>query len=161
MYISFEQMPAEAKIWIYQSNKMLEESGKTIFEEKVKDFLTHWEAHQQGLKASFKLLYNRFLVLAVDEAQTQASGCSIDKSVHFLKDMEKEFDITLLDRSEVAFLGEGNQINTVGFLKIKSQIQAGNLRADSIVFDNSLSLLADFEGKWKRPAQETWLARYF
>ena len=50
-----------------------------------------------------EIRYNRFIILIVDESHAGASGCSIDKSVHFMQQLEQEYGINLFDRFNLAY----------------------------------------------------------
>jgi len=160
MYYPFDEMPNEARIWIYQSKTFLEPSSLELLKNKLLDFTEHWESHNRPLKASFELIEDRFLVIAVDESLAPASGCSVDSSVHFLKSLENELGLQLMDRSEVAYL-LGEEIQTAMLSQIKSKVQDGLIQPDTLVFDNSLSKLSSFRNEWKKEANKTWLSRYF
>ena len=44
------------------------------------------------------VLFDRFIIFAVDEQKVGASGCSIDSSVHFVKALGKELEVNFFDR---------------------------------------------------------------
>jgi len=66
MYIPFDQMPDESRVWIYPSNRPFSESEIPLLKELIEQFLTQWTAHNQALEASYDLPYNRFIILAVN-----------------------------------------------------------------------------------------------
>src|SRR3954466_10284215 len=98
MYVDPSLMPSDSRIWIYQSNRTFSGQEISVIEERAKQFLETWTAHDNALRASFEIRYNHFLLIMIDKNYAQASGCSIDKSVHFIQSLEKEFNITLMDR---------------------------------------------------------------
>ena len=51
-------------------------------------FLTQWTAHGASLNAGVSIPYNRFIVIALDESQQEATGCSIDASVKIIQEIE-------------------------------------------------------------------------
>ena len=91
MYVPFENLPLESKIWIYQSNRKFTEEEFALIENDLKTFIDSWAAHGTGLEASYLLKYNRFIILAVNQEVQMATGCSIDKSVEFIQSIEKEY----------------------------------------------------------------------
>src|SRR5688500_17045791 len=107
MFVDFEQMPAHAKVWVYQANRTLDKKTQKVILDNLKKFIQEWDAHGKTLKGSAILLYNLFLILAVDEEYNQASGCSIDKSVHYLKELGDHLDVDFFDRSKQAFVQNG------------------------------------------------------
>ena len=85
---NFNKMPADARVWVYQSSRMLSPEEVDLVASASESFLNQWQAHGNDLRASFKVAYDRFLILTVDESAGQASGCSIDASVHLIKALE-------------------------------------------------------------------------
>lgn len=160
MYTEFENLPAHTRVWIYQADRNLTVQEQEMLESRLKVFTENWAAHQQPLKASAKVFYARFVVLAVDESYNQASGCSIDSSVHFLQELEKELEVNFFERSNQAFLKE-DEIHTAHIKKLKQKIAEGFIEGDTLVFNNLVTNMQELQQNWKQPAKESWLARYF
>src|SRR2546423_14019021 len=97
------QFSEQSRVWIYQSDKQLYDAQVNELQQQLDNFTSEWTAHNHQLKAKAEIRYNRFLILIVDESQAGASGCSIDKSVNFIKRLEQEFGINLLDRFNLAY----------------------------------------------------------
>lgn len=162
MYIPFNEMPTHAKVWVYQANRELTQEEITLLETQSKDFLEQWAAHQQPLKSSSNIFYSRFLVIAVDESFNAASGCSIDASVHFVQSLESKLKVDFFDRSKVAFFNpEEKVVFTEDLKNLKQKIAEGIIQAETPVFNNLVTDLASFQREWQKPAQSSWLARYF
>ena len=160
MLIPFNQMPDTARIWIYQAERKLNAEEASFVQKAADYFLTNWQAHGQDLKSSFSLEYDQFLVLTVDESHNQASGCSIDASVHLIQKLEAELGISFTTNGQVAFmLGDGVVLKP--FNTIKSAIQNQEIARETTVFDNTIQSLADFRTKWPAKSQDTWISRYF
>ena len=96
MYIPFDNLPEESKIWIYQSNRKFSDEEMAEIEVGLKDFVENWAAHGTGLEASYQLKYNRFIILAVNQEIQMATGCSIDSSVQFIQNLEQKYSVDLL-----------------------------------------------------------------
>src|SRR5580698_9087632 len=92
-----------SKVRIYQSTRELNADEMARITSILNDFTTGWTAHNNQLKAKAEVRYNRFIILVVDETQAGASGCSIDKSVNFMKLVEQQFGINLFDRFNLAY----------------------------------------------------------
>jgi len=160
MLVKFEELPQNSRVWIYQSKDYLNETQVNNIQKLLEKFTTSWESHQKPLKASFEVAYNRFIILAVDESFNQASGCSIDSSVHFLKELENQFGLDLFNRQYVAFW-QGEEVKTTSLLEIKQKIAEGIIQENTLIFNNLVSDIASFKQKWQQNAKETWVARYF
>ncbi|MGZ4117532.1 MAG: ABC transporter ATPase, partial [Bacteroidia bacterium] len=106
---TISNMPSDARLWVYQSNTALSDAQVSTIKNEGANFISDWAAHGASLKAAFDVLYDRFIVIAVDEQQAMATGCSIDKSVKFVKELEQKFNLNLFDRMQVAYR-KGNEI---------------------------------------------------
>jgi len=160
MFVPFEEMPGYARVWIYQSDRELTSSEQDIIDEHVVKFLNDWAAHGSGLQSSGKIFHNRFLVLLVDEAQAQASGCSIDSSVHFVQSLESKLGVNFFDRTKVAFLSEG-EVFLEPLVNIRNRTTNGKIYQDTLTFNNLVRDKNEMEEKWMVPVGETWLEEYF
>ncbi|MEO1651915.1 MAG: ABC transporter ATPase [Bacteroidota bacterium] len=160
MYIPFQEIPPTARLWVYQADRNLEKSEIENIKEDLKLFITQWTAHQQTLKASAEVFYQRFIILSVDESLNAASGCSIDASVHFLKQLEQKYELNLFDRSQILYLEE-DTLRTSSLKDLKQAIAEGKITQDTYIFNNSVSDREGFDKNWKQKAEASWMARYF
>ena len=87
MKVEFDKISDESRIWIYQSNDDFTEFDVDVINKKSDLFVSNWMAHNKELEASFKILNNRFLAIAVNEDYNPIGGCSIDYSLQLLKDI--------------------------------------------------------------------------
>ncbi|XOV92759.1 MAG: hypothetical protein ACFHWX_21460 [Bacteroidota bacterium] len=160
MLYSFDEMPDTSRMWIYQSDRPFTEAEILAIEQEARVFVDSWAAHGQKLKAAYKIEHKQFLLLAVDESFNEASGCSIDESVGFIKNLEQTLGLQLLNRSNVAFYIDGEVV--VEPLKdLKSRIDEGQIKKDTLIFNGFINKLEDFRNAWTQPAEESWMARYF
>lgn len=161
MYKPFDQMPDNARIWTYTSNRRLDKSELEILSSRLSAFCEQWNTHGALMPTSFDIRFDQVIILAVDESQLGASGCSIDSSVRLLRDIETEFGIDLLNQGKVSYLsGEDNlEVNTL--LGIKSKVKEGILRSETIVLNPVVQSKSDLEKNWKIRAKESWLNKFF
>ena len=160
MLIPFEEMPDHARVWIYQIERKLSDQEAEFVGQNTAHFLNQWQAHGQDLKASFDVKYNQFLIISVDESFSQASGCSIDASVHLIKALENELQLSFITSGQVAFK-QGEEINLYPFNQLKSQIKENTIQPNTLVFDNTVQSVGDFRSRWLRESRDTWVGRYF
>jgi hypothetical protein len=160
MFVDFEEMSANSRIWIYQSSREFSDEEVGIIKDESKIFLTQWTAHGSGLKSSSKVYYNRFLVICVDEDYSQASGCSIDASVHFVKSLENRISTQFFDRSIIAFL-----LNEKVIIEDLKDIQGGmtkdSISSGSLTFNNLIQVKSQLDNEWIVPVEGSWLGKYF
>ena len=160
MHVPFETQPKSARVWIYQADRALKDQECRFIEKNAKAFCEQWAAHGVALKSSFKILHNRFLILAVDEQANMASGCSIDSSVNFIRSIEKQMDMDFLDRTKVAFV-VNNEVFAEPFANLKTKVQNGEITKATMTFNNLVANVGEFEENWLVEAGNSWLKRYF
>jgi hypothetical protein len=147
------------RIWIYTLSKALNEDQMVDFKRRCQKFVEGWTAHDVSLDASFELFKNRLLIFKVNEATYNASGCSIDKQVRFIKELEQAFSIELLNRLLVAIEKDG-AVEVIKAAQVKDMLSGGELDENTIIFDNTITQSSDLAAKWRLPLKATWLSKY-
>jgi hypothetical protein len=155
MYVPIDRLPADARIWIFQSPRPLTNEEADWVREETRRFVEEWTAHNVALRAGFDLLDGHFLILGIDERQAMASGCSIDKSVHLIRRISERLGADLLDRMHFAF-GEGERLRVVGRKEFARLVETGEIGPETIVYNNLVDRLADLRSGWKIPFAESW-----
>ena len=150
-------LPLHSRVWIYQSSRFLAPPEVENVLQTTQEFLAEWNSHGNQLSAEIQLLHNLFLVIAVDEAAAMASGCSIDKSVRMVKQLENKLNVSLTGRTTLAYLDESKNIQLKNLADFKKQMENGNISPQTVIFNNLLSTLADFKSNWTIPASQSWL----
>ena len=154
MFVPYHEIANSSRVWVYQSDRSLSDKEVVFIQQKLLAFCKDWKAHQEHLESSYKVLYNRFIILLVDEQQQNASGCSIDSSIKVIKEIEAEFCIDLFNRTQIAFALEG-EIVTLSIPEFKKVVQT-----DTVVFNNLVTTKADLEENWETVARNSWHAKF-
>lgn len=157
MYVSFDQLPPQARIWIYQSDKKITAEQNAIISQALHAFSEQWSVHGMPMETSFEIRYNRFIILGAND---QASGCSIDSSVRTLKGVGESLGINFFDRNQIAFLQEA-EVVLIPMNQLKATLEQGKWNNSTQTFNNLASTKAELEKNWILPAAATWLKRYF
>ena len=160
MIVPFENLPPESRVWIYPSDRPFREEEYTKLKEALTDFLSSWTAHNQKLEAGFDLPYNRFIILGLNQEKVQASGCSIDASVHFIQELEKAFELSLLDKMNVTFK-QGEYLVHKTLEDFKKMANERAISKSTIVFNNLVDTVNGYHNFWEVPAEESWHNRFF
>ena len=150
----------QSRVWIYQSDRELYDDEVKQLHEILNKFASEWTAHNHQLKAKAEIRYNRFLILIVDENQAGASGCSIDKSVNFIKKVEQEFGINLLDRFNLAYR-VGEKVLSAPRHEFEELLRLGKINSNTIVYNNLVQNLEQLETKWEVPFKDSWHNQLF
>lgn len=159
MFVPFEEISPTARVWIYQLDRSVTEQEKGEIGKVIKEFCHQWQAHGSPLYTSFQLMYDHFVVLAVDEKAASASGCSIDGSVRVLKELGARHNIDFFNRSLAAFL-INDEIVVYPLNQLKEIFTSGTLSPATTTFNNLVESKADFLDNWMVPAGKSWLAKY-
>ena len=160
MYVPFENLPEESRIWIYQSNRKFSDAEMSEIETDLQSFLNEWAAHGTSLESSYLLKYNRFIIIAVNQEIQAATGCSIDSSVEFIQGLEKKYDVDLLDKMNVTFK-QGDHIAHKTLMDFKKMVKDKSVTENTIVFNNLVNNIEEFNESWEVPAIDSWHSRFF
>ncbi|MGY8946023.1 MAG: ABC transporter ATPase [Flavobacteriales bacterium] len=160
MITSFSEMSKNSRIWIYQSNRKFINSEIEEINSRILDFLKTWTTHGTDMYSSYQIKYNRFIIIALDESKTSASGCSIDSCVQFIQGLEKTFEVNLLDKMNVAFK-QGDYITYKSIEDFKKLVTNKSVSEKTIVFNNLVVDIDDFNTNWEVPAINSWHSRFF
>lgn len=153
--MNYQELAEGSRVWIYQSSRKLSNEEVEQILKYGREFIDNWAAHGADLRAAIEVFYNRFIVLFADESQVQASGCSIDSSVHFMKKIQEAFGIDLFDRLNIAFR-TSNGIDSLRMNDFQAALSNGQLSEETLVFNNLVENKLDFETKWEVPVKESW-----
>lgn len=152
-------LPAHSRIWIYQSDRKLSDTEVAMVQQQGNTFTAGWNAHGQALFSEVFVVHAHFVILAVDEQVAAASGCSIDKSMHFIKSLEQELGISLTNRLNIA-LKTGETVGLTRLHELEEQIKSGKVSPDQLFFDNTVSSLGLLQNEWIKPLKDSWLSRF-
>ena len=156
---TLESLAPESRVWIYGAERALNREETKLVRDRAREFVANWESHARDLTAGADVLHNRFLVLAVDETQAEASGCSIDGSVNFVKALGAEIGVDFFNRMRFSYRDENGKIHTVGREEFKLLYSQGQLKNDSIVFDPLVKELGELRQIFERPLEDSWHSR--
>lgn len=159
MLVAFNTLPESARVWIYQCSRSFSEQELTEIRSDFDAFIENWTAHGNELKAGYEIKYKRFIVLALDQSAQNATGCSIDASVHFIQQLEKKYDVLLLDKMNVSYK-QGEFIAYKSLLDFKTMAKKKAISKNTIVFNNLVTNKREYEEHWEVPASESWHSRF-
>ncbi|MGQ3679531.1 ABC transporter ATPase [Tenacibaculum discolor] len=159
MFTEYKKLPQNSRVWVYQSDREFTQEEIEFISAKALLFIDNWTRHGDDLKGSFTIKYNQFLILGVDENFNNVSGCSIDASVRFIQELEKELELDLMDKMNVSFK-DGDNINIVKLPEFQNFAKEQKVTAETVVFNNMVNTKEDLEKKWEVPANESWHARF-
>lgn len=159
--VSFDRLPDSARLWVFAAERSLSPAESEALLAEVDGFLDQWAAHGVPLTSARDWRYDRFLLVAVDEAAAGVSGCSIDALTGQLRDHERRLGIALLDNGPVTYR-EGDRIARLPRPRFAQLADSGAVGPDTTVFDNTVATVgAVRSGRWEAAARQTWHGRVF
>jgi hypothetical protein len=159
MLVDFNTLPEESRVWIYQANRSFTDQEILEIQEKLDTFIENWTAHGSDLQSGYIVKYKRFIVIALNQNLNKATGCSIDASVHFIQQLEKDYNVDLMDKMNVSYK-QGDYIAYKTLLDFKKMAKDKAVSKHTIVFNNMVTNIAEFNENWEVPASDSWHSRF-
>ncbi len=159
MLVDFNTLQEESRVWIYQANRSLTPEEIEEIRGKLDVFIENWTAHGSDLQAGYLIKYKRFIVIGLNQNLNAATGCSIDASVHFIQQLEKDYNVDLMDKMNVSYK-QGDFIAYKSLVDFKKMAKDRAVSKNTIVFNNLVTNIAEFNDNWEVPASESWHNRF-
>jgi hypothetical protein len=158
MFTPLHKLSDTSRVWIYQATTPFSDVIANGIREAAKEFTEQWTAHDASLKAGAEVYHNVFLVFAVDESHNDASGCSLDKKVRFVREMEQKFNLDFFDRMRIAWKSASN-VAIVSFSEFGNLLESGKVNDSTLVYDNLVTTLKELRERWEVPLAHSWHRR--
>ena len=122
------------------------------------EFVGGWKAHGAQLAAAYRIIADQFLIIAVDESQQQATGCSIDKSVHLLQEFGAKHHLDFFNRMLVHVM-ENGAFASYSTSELKTAIAEGNIGPKTQIMNTTAATLQE-SGMGTFDLADSWAAKY-
>ena len=122
------------------------------------EFVGGWKAHGAQLAAAYRIIADQFLIIAVDESQQQATGCSIDKSVHLLQEFGAKHHLDFFNRMLVHVMDSGT-FTSYSTSELKTAIAEGNIGPKTQIMNTTAATLQE-SGMGTFDLADSWAAKY-
>lgn len=156
--VEFSQLPDNARVWIFASDRPLRgDEARTLLNE-VDGFLSQWKAHGAPLRSAREWRDDQFLVIGVDPTAEQASGCSIDGLFRGLRSLEHALSTTLVAGGRVFYRDANGSPRVAQRGDVAELHSRGVIADDTPVFDTAITDAKAFRERFERRARDTWVA---
>ncbi|WGD34475.1 ABC transporter ATPase [Olleya sp. YS] len=159
MLVDFNTLPETSRVWIYQANRSFSDSELEEIKSKLDSFIEGWTAHGSDLKAGYDIRYKRFIIIALDQELNVATGCSIDASVTFIQQLEKDYNVDLLDKMNVSYK-QGEFVAHKTLTDFRKMAKDKAVSKKTIVFNNLVTNIGELNESWEVPASQSWHNRF-
>ena len=151
-------MNPESRMWFYGLKTPMNAAQSAELKGIMDDFVGGWKAHGAQLAAAYRLIANQFLIIAVDETQQQATGCSIDKSVHLLQEFGENHDLDFFNRMLVYVLENGT-FTSYSTAELKAAIAEGKIGPNTQIMNTTAATLKESD-MGTLDLADSWAAKY-
>jgi tetrahydromethanopterin S-methyltransferase subunit B len=147
-----------SQAWVFSANRQLKADEENWLSERLEMFTRQWNSHGNELKTFVSILEHQLLVVVVDQSHGQASGCSIDKLMAFMRTIEAELPLDWTDRSKVV-LKVSEEIVISSLKTIKERLSDLDPN-DTLVYNTSASCFKELLNNFEMPLSKSWLSRF-
>lgn len=159
MLVDYNSLPETARVWVYQSDREFSENDMAEIRKEASEFINNWTRHGDHLKGGFQIVHKHFIILAIDESFADASGCSIDSSVRFIKSIESKLSVDLMNKLNISFK-DGDNINIVSLVEFQNYAKQNKINGETVVFNNLVKTKGEISSKWEVAAKDSWHQRF-
>lgn len=152
----FNALPDESRLWVFAASDAVHGDDATRLLDAVDAWLGDWKAHGVPLVCGRHWRDDHFLAVAVDEAATGASGCSVDALFRVLQELQGSLGTSLVGGGRVfhrAASGEVRCSDRAAFTRLAA---AGDVGPDTPVFDTAVTTAGDYRRNFERALRDSW-----
>jgi hypothetical protein len=120
------------------------------------EHLAHWKAHGTALVCARHWRDDRFLAVAVDEAATGASGCSIDGLFRVLARIEPQVGTTLTDAGAIYWRVDDGKVARASRPEFRVAATNGAVSATTPLFEMTVNIVHGWREQFERPVVGSW-----
>ena len=93
--------PKDARLWVFVGDRKMSATEISWLNESLTQFVSSWQTHGKSLDAVGFVFHEAAIVIVANENAVKASGCSMDKINHFIKDAGAQISIDFFNRMNV------------------------------------------------------------
>lgn len=157
MHIPFTELPDQARVWLYQSERALTPGEQKIILDAGRRFIDQWVTHGQTLIASITVIDNFFIAIGVDD-RNLPSGCSIDSSVDFVRTIGNHLKLDFFGRTNIPLQVDG-KVKLMPMVDLKKKLKSNEIGHNTLIYNTLSANIAELKN-WVIPLKNSWLARF-
>ena len=158
--VPFETLPDSSRVWVFGSDTPLRGELADELLKGVDAHLAEWKAHGEPLTVGSQWRFDRFLVVAVDQSTTGASGCSIDGLFRVLQQLQRDTGANLVGGGRVFYRDNHGEVQCASRADVAGLVQSGAITRDSVIFDTTLTDLGTFRACFETRAKDSWVKEF-
>jgi len=157
MIVPFNEIPNLSKLWIFPSSRKFYPTEIPNIKKQIELFLDKWKNQKEELKCAYLLNYNRFIIISVDTSNINLTLETHDLLAAFILNLEKELQITLLDKINVCYK-QGDFVQYKDIKDLKQLIKNKGVYKKTTVFNNMITTKEELKNYWEINIMDSWLS---
>ena len=157
--VPFDTLPDMSRVWVFGSQRRLEDGAASRLLAEVDGFLARWQAHGDPLTVGRDLRERHLLTVAVDQSSAGASGCSIDGLFRTLRGLETAIGTSLVGGGRIYYRDDTGDVQSVSHAEFAALAAAGTVGPATVVFDTTVETLSAWHDHFETTAGASWHAR--
>lgn len=146
-----------ARLWFYNIPRELTEEEIHFFEKSRAAFLPTWNTHGKTNQGDVWLIEDRMIIVLGWNDVEPISGCSIDKSVAFIRQLMDDFQMDLMDRMWVYYQKDGQWLQAK-IHQFWAMRKANEISDDTLILDTTITDYSQFD-QWIKKLGDSWHAQ--
>jgi hypothetical protein len=156
--IDFAALPDHARLWVFVADRAVTDATPLL--DAVDAHLAQWAAHGVPLVCARDWRDQHFLAIAVDEAATGASGCSIDGLFRTIGRAQAQVGADLLASGRVAWRDAHGAIRVAPRGVFEALAAEGKVTAATPVFQTLVDTVGAWRAGFEAPASTSWVGEW-
>ena len=155
-------LPAGSRVWVFAAGRPLTSEDETRLAEVVQRVFGVWTKKAPAVRGTFEFREGRFLVVGADEREACVSGCGVDALMQWMKQIEAQSGLRLVDRMQVHWRAADGSVRSAHRAEFQRLLDAGEVTTQTRVFDTAAAASDVFrDGRFELPLAQSWHARVF
>ena len=138
----FQNLHPQSKIWIYIYKEKIDGITQNNISSLFNDFHKDWKSHGKRVNGQLKFIKENLLIVGADYFPNGMCGRAVDAQVRFINKVNKEFNLDLLNRTNIAFIKEGS-IVVHNYNNLEALIKEGLVNKSTVYCNNFSTINSD------------------
>ena len=157
MIIPFDEITEDSKLWIFPSSRKFYPQELNDLNKKLVAFLENWNNKNTPLTCAYRLIYDRFIVIAVDTTSLILTIETHNNLTDFIQKLEQEYSILLMDKINVCYK-QGDFVQYKDIKDFKQMIKNKGVSPKTTVFNNMITTKEELSDFWEINIMDSWLS---
>jgi hypothetical protein len=155
-------LPRNSRVWVFAATRPLTDADLERLRDVVARVFGVWTKKSPGVRPAFEFRERRFLVVGADERHDRVSGCGIDAMMQWVRQIEAESGLRLVDRMQVFWRSPGGEVLSAPREDFRRLLASGETTPATRVFDTAAATSDVFlDSRFELPLSESWHAQVF